>query len=51
MLLAVVTNRELVRINQIVQEVDPNAFMIIGNVNEVKGRGFTTQKVYKNEVG
>lgn len=51
MLLAVVTNRELMRLNQIVQETDPNAFMIIGHVNEVKGRGFSTQKVYKNEVG
>ena len=29
----------------------PQAFMIIGNVNEVRGRGFSTQKVYKNEVG
>lgn len=51
MILAVVTNRELMRLNQLVQEVDPNAFMIIGHVNEVKGRGFSTQKVYKNEVG
>ena len=51
MILTVVSNRELMRLNQIVQEIDPQAFMIIGNVNEVRGRGFSTQKVYKNEVG
>ena len=51
MILTVVSNRELMRLNQIVQETDPQAFMIIGNVNEVRGRGFSTQKVYKNEVG
>ena len=51
MILTVVSNRELMRLNQIVQEIDPHAFMIIGNVNEVRGRGFSTQKVYKNEVG
>lgn len=50
MILTVVSNRELVRLNQLVQETDPNAFMIIGHVNEVKGRGFSKQKVYKNEV-
>lgn len=51
MLMTVVSNRELVKLNQLVQEVDPNAFMIIGHVNEVKGRGFTTQKEYRKETG
>ncbi len=46
MVLTVVSNRELVRLNQLVMEIDPNAFMIISKVNEVKGRGFTAQKVY-----
>lgn len=50
MILTVVTNRELVRLNQLVQETDPNAFMIIGHVNEVKGRGFSMQKEYREEV-
>ena len=49
MILTVVSNRELMRLNQLVQEVDPHAFMIIGNVNEVRGRGFSQQKVYKKE--
>ena len=46
MVLTVVSNRELVRLNQLVMEIDPNAFMVISKVNEVKGRGFTEQKVY-----
>ena len=49
MILTVVSNRELMRLNQLVQETDPHAFMIIGNVNEVRGRGFSQQKVYKKE--
>ena len=48
MILSVVSNRELARLNQMVLDVDPDAFMIIGHVNEVKGRGFTIQKIYKN---
>ena len=47
MVLTVVSNRELTRLNQIVMSIDPKAFMIIGKVNEVKGRGFTSQKEYK----
>lgn len=50
MILTVVTNRELMRLNQLVQETDAKAFMIIGHVNEVKGRGFSLQKEYKDEV-
>ena len=49
MILTVVSNRELMRLNQLVQEIDPHAFMIIGNVNEVRGRGFSQQKVYRKE--
>ena len=30
MILTVVSNRELMRLNQLVQETDPHAFMIIG---------------------
>lgn len=48
MILTVVSNRELARLNQVVLDLDPNAFMIIGHVNEVKGRGFTIQKIYRN---
>lgn len=48
MILTVVSNRELMRLNQIIQEVDKTAFMVISHVNEVKGRGFSLSKVYKD---
>lgn len=47
--LAVISNRELGALNRLVMDVDPQAFMIVGNVNEVKGRGFTQEKVYREE--
>lgn len=49
MVLTVISNRELGALNRLVMEEDPTAFMIVGNVNEVKGRGFTQEKVYKEE--
>ena len=48
--LSVVSNRELPKLNQLVMEIDPNAFVVISQVNEVKGRGFSTQKVYAKEI-
>ena len=47
MLLTVVTNRELAKLNHLVLETDPQAFIVISSVNEVHGRGFTLQKIYK----
>lgn len=44
--LTVVNNRELVRLNQLIQNLDPKAFIIINQVNEVRGRGFTMKKKY-----
>ena len=47
MVLAVISNRELPRVNQLILEVDPEAFIIVNRINEVKGRGFTLNKVYR----
>ena len=47
MLLTGVTNRELAKLNHLVLETDPQAFIVISSVNEVHGRGFTLQKIYK----
>ncbi len=47
MLLTVITNRELAKLNQLVLEIDPQAFIITSSVNEVHGRGFTMCKIYK----
>ncbi|QAA34513.1 YitT family protein [Clostridium manihotivorum] len=45
--LTVISNRELPKLNEMVLSIDPKAFMIINRVNEVKGRGFTMDKIYK----
>ncbi|WP_069999000.1 YitT family protein [Cellulosilyticum sp. I15G10I2] len=45
--LTVVSNRELPKLNQLVLSLDPKAFMIINHINEVKGRGFTIDKLYR----
>lgn len=45
--LTVISNRELPKLNALVLSIDPKAFMVINRVNEVKGRGFTMEKLYK----
>ena len=44
--MSVVNSRELVQLNQLIQEIDPQAFIVINQVNEVRGRGFTLRKEY-----
>lgn len=46
--LTIIANRELSRLNDLVLSIDPKAFMIINRVNQVKGRGFTMGKIYKD---
>lgn len=47
--LTVVSGRELPRLTRTVQEIDPDAFLVISRVSEVRGRGFTLGKVYRQE--
>ena len=44
--LSVVSARELPKLNSLVMELDENAFMVINQVGEVHGRGFTLTKKY-----
>ncbi|MBQ5870341.1 MAG: YitT family protein [Lachnospiraceae bacterium] len=46
-ILSIVSGRELSKINDIVMEIDENAFMIVNQVGEVRGRGFTITKKYE----
>ena len=46
-IMTVVSNREIVRLNQIVLDIDPKAFIIINESKEVMGRGFTLRKKVK----
>lgn len=48
MILAVISRRDLPKLNQLVMNQDPEAFMIINQINEVRGRGFTLKRVYKD---
>ena len=47
MLLSVVSNRELSRLEKIVHRVDPECFMIVSHVSEVRGRGFSMEKKHQ----
>lgn len=47
-LLSVISDRELNKLNSLVMDLDPEAFIIINHVNEVKGRGFSMQKLKKS---
>lgn len=42
--LTVVSARELPRLTRLVTAIDPEAFMVVSQVNEVRGRGFTRPK-------
>lgn len=45
--LTVVNNRELTLLNNYIYEIDPDAFMIINKVNEVRGKGFSSAKKHE----
>ena len=45
-ILSVVSNHELPRIEQMARAIDPDCFMIVTRVTEVWGRGFTYSKTY-----
>ena len=46
-ILSVVSNHELPKIEVLARDIDPNCFMIISRVTEVWGRGFTNGKKYE----
>jgi uncharacterized membrane-anchored protein YitT (DUF2179 family) len=46
-ILTVVNRRELFHVNELAKAIDPDAFIIIGQVKEVRGRGFTVGKKYE----
>ena len=42
--LSVISNRELPRLEKVVHEIDPDCFMIVTRISEVKGRGFSRSR-------
>ena len=48
-ILSIVANHELVKIEKQARQIDPDCFMIISHVTEVWGRGFSYSKGHKRE--
>lgn len=46
-LLIVVANRELPHVEKKILSIDPESFLIVGHVSEVRGRGFSMSKQYR----
>ena len=46
-ILSIVSNRELPQVEKLIHSIDPESFMIIIRVSEVRGRGFSMSKEYK----
>ena len=47
MTFSVISNRELPRIEKIIREIDPESFVVVSHVSEVRGHGFSLEKKYK----
>ena len=47
LVLSVVSNRELPRLEKVIREIDPESFVVVSRVSEVRGRGFSMDKVYR----
>mgnify|MGYP002515720275 FL=1 len=47
LLLSVVSNRELPKLEKLIHAIDPECFLIVSRVTEVSGRGFSLEKDYQ----
>jgi uncharacterized membrane-anchored protein YitT (DUF2179 family) len=45
--LSVISNRELIKVEKLIHQIDPECFMIVSRVSEVRGRGFSIKKEYQ----
>ncbi len=45
-IMSVISNQELPKVERIIHSIDPESFMIISRVSEVSGRGFSLKKLY-----
>jgi uncharacterized membrane-anchored protein YitT (DUF2179 family) len=45
-LLSVVSNKELYKVEKLIHQIDEDAFVMISRVSEVRGRGFSKDKKY-----
>lgn len=47
LVLTVISNRELIKVEKLIHQIDPECFMVVSRVSEVRGRGFTMNKHYQ----
>ena len=45
-LMSVISNREVIQIERLIHQIDPECFMVVSRVSEVSGRGFSMKKKY-----
>ncbi len=45
--MSILSNRELPKVERLIRDIDPEAFMIVSRVTEVRGRGFSISKDYR----
>lgn len=45
--LSILSNRELPKVERLIRDIDPEAFMIVSRVTEVRGKGFSISKDYR----
>ena len=45
--MSVISSRELIKLERLVHAIDPECFMIVSRVSEVRGRGFSMGKLYQ----
>ena len=45
--LSIVSNREIAKVERLAHSIDPKCFIIISHVSEVRGRGFSSARKYK----
>ena len=46
MVFSVVSARELAKLEKMILQIDPSAFLIVSRVSDVSGRGFSKEKKY-----
>lgn len=44
---SVISNRELPQVEKLIRAIDPESFMVVSRVSEVRGRGFSMSKKYR----
>lgn len=47
LVLSVISSRELIKVERLVRDIDPNSFMVVSRVSEVRGRSFSMKKQYQ----